>query len=255
MTTKNLTTAALILAAFALVGGAVVPTGVLVPTPTAYAQLSDVGGLLDEPLQSLAITEEEEELEDTTIDQPVGQEVGQEVVNQSEENEQDDDSTQIQTGADDQDTAQGIVDGNDLAESSLESGDSNKKYSSSSFSDAEYRNEQGADNDGELNQAQDEDVDQDHATIFADDTADLDDANVGVPIAVPINVQEELEEVLPPDEEPPVDEEELIAVCIQVFLPGGEEEFFDRLLTEEEIEALEALGIPVFRETCEEFLE
>ncbi len=219
MTTKNLTTATLILAAFALIGGAVVPTGVILPAPTAYAQLSDVGDLVDDTLESLTITEQEDELEDTTIDQPVGQEVGQEVVNQSEENEQDDDNTQVQTGADDQDTAQGIVDGNDLAESSLESGDSNKKYSSSSFSDAEYRNEQGADNDRELNQAQDEEVDQDHATIFADDTADLGNANVGLPIAVPINVQKELEEEVTPDEEPPVDEEE---DTIRICTPEGE---------------------------------
>ncbi len=210
MTTKNLTTATLILAAFALIGGAVVPAGVIVPTPAAYAQLSDVRDLVDDTLQRLTITEEEEELEDTAIDQPAGQEVGQEVLDQSQENDQDGDNTQIQTGADDQETAQGIVDGNDLAESSLESGDSNKKYSSSSFSDAEYRSEQGADNDEELNQAQDEDVDQDHATTFADETADLDDANVGVPIAIPINVQEELEEAIPP-----VDgEEDTITVCV-----------------------------------------
>lgn len=241
MTTKTTTTTtALILAAFALVGGAIITIGVL-PT-SAYAQLSEVSDLVDETLESVAITEEEE-VEDTNIDQPIDQEAGQEVVNQSEENDQDDDNTQIQTGVDDQDTAQGIVDGNDLAESSSVSGDANKKYSSSSssFSDTEYSNEQGAGNDGVLNQGQDEDVDQDHAAIFADDNADLDDANVGVPIAVPINLQEQAEEEVE-EPEPPV-EEDTITVCI---IGEGEEE-----VNLEELQELVDEGTAFFIGTCD----
>jgi len=197
MTTKT-TTTALILAVFALVGGAIIPA--VVPTPAAYAQLSDVGDIVDDSLETVGITEEEEEVEDSNIEQPIDQGVGQRLVDQSEENDQDDDNTQIQTGVDDQDTAQGTVDGNDLAESSSESGKA-KKYSSSSssFSDTENSNEQGAGNDAELNQDEEQDIDQDHAAIFADDTADLDPANVAVPIAIPINVQEELEEVVDDD--------------------------------------------------------
>ena len=198
MTTKIATTTALILATFALVGGAIIPAGV-VPTPVAYAQLSDVGDIVDDSLETVGITEEE--VEDSNTEQPIDQGVGQRILDQSEENDQDDDNAQIQTGVDDQDTAQGTVDGNDLAESSSESGKANKKYSSSSssFSDTDNNNEQGAGNDAELNQDEEQDVDQDHAAIFADDTADLDPANVGVPIAIPINVQEELEEVVDGD--------------------------------------------------------
>lgn len=237
---KTAATTALILAAFALVGGAIIPAGV-VPTSAAYAQLSDVDDLVDDTLESVGITEEEE-VEDTNIDQPIDQEVGQEVVDQSEENDQDDDNTQIQTGVDDQDTAQGIVDGNDLAESSSESGDAKKKYSSSSssFSDAENSNEEGADNDGELNQAQEEDVDQDHASVFGDDTADLDDANVAIPIAIPINVQE-VEEVVE-EPEPPA-EEDTITVCI---IGEGEEE-----VTLEELQELVDEGTAFFIGTCD----
>ncbi len=153
---------------------------------------------MDDGLETLGITEEEEE-QDINVGQPIHQEVGQEAIDQSEVNDQDDDNTQIQTGVDHQETAQGTVDGNDLAESSSEPGDAKYSSAGSSFSDAEYTNEQGADNDEELNQAQEEDIDQDHETIFADDTADLDGTDVTVLIATPIDVQEELEEVVDDD--------------------------------------------------------
>ena len=49
MTAKSTTTTALILAAFALVGGAVIPTGVALSTTpvAAYAQLAGLGDIVD----------------------------------------------------------------------------------------------------------------------------------------------------------------------------------------------------------------
>jgi hypothetical protein len=59
MTAKNTTTTAaiaLILVAFALVGGAVIPTQL-----AAYAQLSGVSNIVDDTLERAGITEVEEE--------------------------------------------------------------------------------------------------------------------------------------------------------------------------------------------------
>jgi hypothetical protein len=86
MTTKTATTA-LILSIFALVCGAIIPTRV-VPTPVAYAQLSEIDDTVDDSLERVGIVEEEEEEaeEDSDIEQePVDQEVGQEGISQSKD--------------------------------------------------------------------------------------------------------------------------------------------------------------------------
>ena len=215
MTAKNTTTTAaiaLILAAFALVGGAVIPTQL-----AAYAQLSGVSNIVDDTLERAGITEVEEETaaEDSNteqqIQQPNDQQVRQQLLDQSEESNRNNDNAQTQTGAEDQDSAQGVVDGDDLAESQSESGDA-KKYSTSSFTSGDGVNEspQDAASDGELNHDEHQTVDQHGTTIFGDDAADLDDTNVATPTAIPVNAQEELEEVLPPIDS----EEDTITVCV-----------------------------------------
>jgi hypothetical protein len=202
MTTKT-TTTALILTIFALVGGAIIPTGVVVPTPVAYAQLSDVDDIVDDSLETVGIIEEEEEAEeDSNIEQePVDQEVGQEGISQSKDFDGRSTNIQIQSRVDEQDTAHEIVNNNDFSESNSELGYAMGKYSSFTYSstDAEKANEQNADNDGELNLDEEQTVDQDDTSIFADDAADLDPANVATSIAMPVYVQVQ-EEVV--EEEP-----------------------------------------------------
>jgi hypothetical protein len=198
MTTKT-TTTALILTIFALVGGAIIPTGVVVPTPVAYAQLSDVDDIVDDSLERVGIIEEEEAEEDSNIEQePVDQEVGQEGISQSKDFDGRSTNIQIQSGVDEQDTAHEIVNNNDFSESNSELGYAMGKYSSFTYSstDAEKTNEQNADNDGELNLDEEQTVDQDDTSIFADDAADLHPANVATSIAMPVyvQVQEEVEE-------------------------------------------------------------
>jgi hypothetical protein len=198
MTTKT-TTTALILTIFALVGGAIIPTGVVVPTPVAYAQLSDVDDIVDDSLETVGIIEEEEAEEDSNIEQePVDQEVGQEGISQSKDFDGRSTNIQIQSGVDEQDTAHEIVNNNDFSESNSELGYAMGKYSSFTYSstDAEKTNEQNADNDGELNLDEEQTVDQDDTSIFADDAADLHPANVATSIAMPVyvQVQEEVEE-------------------------------------------------------------
>jgi hypothetical protein len=202
MTTKT-TTTALILMIFALVGGAIIPTGVVVPTPVAYAQLSDVDDIVDDSLETVGIIEEEEEAEeDSNIEQePVDQEVGQEGISQSKDFEGRSTNIQIQSRVDEQDTAHEIVNNNDFSESNSELGYAMGKYSSFTYSstDAEKANEQNADNGGELNLDEEQTVDQDDTSIFADDAAGLDPANVATSIAMPVYVQVQ-EEVV--EEEP-----------------------------------------------------
>ena len=203
MTTKT-TTTALILTIFALVGGAIIPTGVVVPTPVAYAQLSDVDDIVDDSLETVGIIEEEEEAaeEDSNIEQePVDQQVGQEGISQSKDFEGRSTNIQIQSRVDEQDTAHEMVNNNDFSESNSELGYAMGKYSSFTYSstDAEKANEQNADNDGELNLDEEQTVDQDDTSIFADDAADLDPANVATSIAMPVYVQVQ-EEVV--EEEP-----------------------------------------------------
>lgn len=207
MTTKT-TTTALILTIFALAGGAIIPTGVVVPTPVAYAQLSHVDDIVDDSLETVGIIEEEEEVEeeeveeDSNIEQePVDQEVGQEGISQSKDFEGRSTNIQIQSRVDEQDTAHEIVNNNDFSESNSELGYAMGKYSSFTYSstDAEKANEQNADNDGELNLDEEQTVDQDDTSIFADDAADLDPANVATSIAMPVYVQVQ-EEVV--EEEP-----------------------------------------------------
>ncbi len=126
-------TTPLVLAIFTLVGGAIVSA--LVLTPAAYAQLSDIGDIVGDTLESVGITEPEEE--DSNIEQqPIDQEsdqVGQEVVNQSEDFDGTSTNTQTQAEVNAQDITQGLADGEDSAESKSESGDA-EKYSSSSSS-------------------------------------------------------------------------------------------------------------------------
>jgi hypothetical protein len=201
MTTETTTTTALILTIFALVGSAIIPTGV-VPTPAAYAQLSDLDDIVDDSLESVDITEEEEVEEDSDIEQePVDQEVGQEGISQSKDFEGSSNNIQIESEVDDQDAAHEIVNNNDFSESNSELGYAKGKYSSFTYSstDAEKANEQDADNDEELNQDEEQTVDQDDASIFADDAADLHPANVATSIAMPVYVQVQ-EEVV--EEEP-----------------------------------------------------
>jgi hypothetical protein len=201
MTTKT-TTTALILTIFALVGGAIIPAAVVVPTPVAYAQLSDVDDIVDDSLETVGIIEEEEEAEeDSNIEQePADQEVGQEGISQSKDFEERSTNIQIQSRVDEQDTAHEIVNNNDFSESNSELGYAMGKYSSFTYSstDAEKANEQNADND-ELNLDEEQTVDQDDTSIFADDAADLHPANVATSIAMPVYVQVQ-EEVV--EEEP-----------------------------------------------------
>jgi hypothetical protein len=83
--------------------------------------------------------------------------------------------------------------------------------------DAEDENAQDATNAATEDSNQGQDVDQDDISTFGDDIADLDDANVAVPLGIPINVQleeiveEEEEAAMPPEEEPP----EFVAFCFQ----------------------------------------
>jgi hypothetical protein len=177
MTTKATATAPLILVIFVLVGGAIISAGV-VPTPVAYAEISDVVDTVDDTLERVGITEEVGEEEDTnnieqqSIDQENDQELGQEVVDRSEHSDGTNTNIQIKSELDDQDIAQEIVNGNDLGELSSES--------------TQKANEQDADNGGELNHDEDETVDQDETWIFGDDAVDLDAANIAIPIAIPV---------------------------------------------------------------------
>jgi hypothetical protein len=138
-----------------------------------------------------------------TIEQPIEQEIDQEV-DQSEENEQDNDNTQTQVGVIAQDIAQGIVDGDDEAKSSSESGKARadkKGYarSSATSGDATNANIQLAQNNAVLNQNQQQTVSQSNVANFGDDTAELAAANVAIPIAVPINIDQYLIRLLNDD--------------------------------------------------------
>jgi hypothetical protein len=232
----NSKTIALLFAMVSLGGMIAVPGLSMAPT-TAYAQ-SFAGDLVDGILDDVGITDEEDE-EDTTdqsIEQPIDQAIDQDV-DQSEHNDQDNDNTQTQVGAIDQDIAQGIVDGDDSAKSKSESGDA-KKYSTSSSSsgDAANVNDQLAENNADLTQDQSQTVDQDNTATFGDDTADLDAANVAVPIAVPINVDENEEEEEP--EVPPTDGED-DTTCVSI--EGGDAQEISLEL----LNALELLGVDV----------
>ncbi len=229
----NSKTIALLFAMFSL-GGMVAIPGLTV-VPQAQAQLGDDLGiiLLDEEEEEEEEEESEDESNTQTIEQPIDQELNQDV-NQEQNNEQDNDNTQTQVGRIDQDIAQGIVDGDDEAESESESGDAHaKKHSSASSSsssgDASNENLQGATNDARLQQLQVQNVDQDNEANFAPQDADLDAANVAIPIAVPINVQDEEEE-----EDGEDGEDGLVLVCERqggenspignvILIPEGEE--------------------------------
>ena len=193
--TTEATTTALILTIFALVGSAIIPTGVVPPT-AAYAQLSDVDDIVDDSLESIGITEEEEEVEeDSNIEQkPANREVGQEGIDHSEDFDGTSNNLRTQSGADDQGIAHEIVNSNDFSESYSELGYAEGKYSSFTYSSTGAENkahEQDADNDGELSQDEEQTVDHD-TSIFADD----DPANVATSIAMPVyvQVQEQVEE-------------------------------------------------------------
>jgi hypothetical protein len=168
MTTKATATAPLILAIFVLVGGAIISA--VVPTPVAYAEISDVVDTVDDTLERVGITEGEEEdtnnIEQQSIDQENDQELGQQVVDRSEHSGGTNTNIQIKSELDDQDIAQEIINGNDLGESSSES--------------TQKANEQDADNGEELNH------DEDETWIFGDDAVELEAANIAIPIAIPV---------------------------------------------------------------------
>jgi hypothetical protein len=239
----NPKTGALVFAMLSLGGMVAIPGLSLIPTTqTAFAQ-GVVGGdeLANGIIDDILGADDEEEADTSqTVDQPVTQDTNQ-AVDQSETNDQHNDNTQTQAGAIDQDIAQGIVDGDDSAKSKSESGDA-KKYSTSSSSagDAVNVNDQAAENNADLTQDQSQAVDQDNTATFGDDNADLDNVNLAVPIAVPINVDENQEEVAVEEPEPPVDgEEDTIEICTD---QGIEEVTLDEL--QDIIDSGEFLGFP-----------
>jgi hypothetical protein len=202
MTTKVTGTAALIVAIFPLVGGAIISGAV--PTQIAYGQLPDVDDTVDDTLERAGITEQvrEEEEEDTNnlerqqqpLDRENEQELGQEVVDRSEHSYGTNTNLEIKSQVDDQDIAQRIVNGKDLGgESSSESAYVKGKYSrsDSSSSDTQKANEQDADNGEEINQDEEKTVNQDETWMFGDDAADLDPSdlnptNIAIPVGIPV---------------------------------------------------------------------
>jgi hypothetical protein len=247
----NSKTIALLFAIFSL-GGMVIPG--LTIAQTAYAQV-DVGAIIDEATSILDEEAEEEEVTEDdsntqTIEQPIDQDIDQEV-DQEEENEQDNDNTQAQVADVDQAITQGIVDGDDKAESESESGDAKGKHSSSSSSsgDAENSNEQEAENNADIDQDQEQTVTQTNTANFGDDTATLEAANVAIPIAVPINVEEE-EEQPPEDGEDGEDGEATLHCVTTGQAEPNEVEIF---LTAEDAAELETVGgLTVVEGSCEE---
>ncbi len=228
----NSKTAALLFAMLSL--GGMLTTGLSIAPTTAYAQTSFaediVNGVLDDVFGDEDEEEDEGDTTDQSIEQPIDQEVNQEV-DQSEENDQSNTNTQTQTGVIDQGIEQGIQDGDDSAKSSSESGDAKKHSSSSSSSgDAENSNQQGATNDARLQQLQVQNVDQNNFAEFGDDTAELNAANVAVPIAIPINVDENEEEQQPPED----GEDNLVLVCARTGDDEGRISAI-RLVPEDEI--------------------
>jgi len=231
------TGATLLFAMLSLGGMVAIPGLSLVPTTTAYAQTSlaedIVGGVLDD-----FFGDDEEETADNTqtVEQPVTQDTNQDV-DQSETNDQSNTNTQTQVGAIGQDIEQGTQDGDDSAKSSSESGDAKKGSSSSSSSgDSASINNGDAANGANLQQLQVQNVDQNNFAEFGDDSADLDNVNLAVPIAVPINVDENQEEIQN-------GEEDTITVCV-------EGEFTDEV-TLEELQQLLDEGLSVELGPCE----
>ena len=200
MTTKVTGTAALIVAIFALVGGAIISGAV--PTQIAYGQLPDVDDTVDDTLERAGITEQVREEEDTNnlerqqqqpLDRENDQELGQEVVDRSEHTYGTNTNIEIKSQVDDQDIAQRIVNGKDLGESSSESAYVKGKYSrsDSSSSDTQKANEQDAHSGEEINQDEEKTVNQDETWMFGDDAADLDPSdlnptNIAIPVGIPV---------------------------------------------------------------------
>lgn len=83
-------------------------------------------------------------------------------------------------------------------------------------SDAEGESNQDAANTATEDSNQEQDVDEDNVGEFGDDAADLDDANVAVPLGIPVNVQLEEEQEEPDDEVPsPEEQPEFVAFCFE----------------------------------------
>lgn len=82
---------------------------------------------------------------------------------------------------------------------------------------AEDENDQDAANTASEDSSQEQGVDEDNVGEFGDDEADLDDANVAVPLGIPVNVQLEEEVVVEPEpdngELPPEDED--VFFCLE----------------------------------------
>jgi hypothetical protein len=90
--------------------------------------------------------------------------------------------------------------------------------SSSSSSDAQDESNQEATNTASEDSNQQQDVDEDNVGDLGEDVADLDDANVAVPLGIPINVQLEEEVVVEPepdDGELPPPEDEDVFFCLE----------------------------------------
>jgi hypothetical protein len=113
---------------------------------------------------------------------------------------------------------------------------------------AEDESNQDATNTAAEDSNQGQDVDQDEISAFGDDSVDLDDTNLAVPIGIPINVQEVLEVVTPTlpeeEEEPP----EFVAFCLVFTGPGGDTitGCFD---TSEECEIAQEILVDLFPDT------
>jgi hypothetical protein len=78
---------------------------------------------------------------------------------------------------------------------------------------AEDESNQDATNTADEDSNQGQDVDQDDTSAFGDDSAELDNANVAIPLGIPIDIDvtEEVPIATPPEEEQP----EFVAFCFQ----------------------------------------
>lgn len=132
----------------------------------------------------------------------------------------------------------------------LDGGSENEKEVTSDANDSE--NVQDAMDTATKDSSQEQDINQDDISTFGDDTADLDVANVGVPIAIPINVGVIEEEPLIPMSPPAIDDavlpEDDIVFCVDaIFETNGRNDVTVCFITQSECE--EFRENPFFRGT------
>jgi hypothetical protein len=99
----------------------------------------------------------------------------------------------------------------------------NENGESNSEATDDESNQEVATNTAAEDSSQGQTVDQDDISTFGDDTADLEDANVAVPLGIPIDIQlEEVVEEEAPTPTPPEEEEppEFVAFCYEFALGG-----------------------------------